>query len=149
MRRARSDTRSLSQKSVEGFIFVQEKRRYHRVVYREAVHYQILPGGHLDPAAGRPIKPFGGCLSWDLSEGGIRFRSDEFIPLNIDLSLQFTLGPQTPLGLEAKVVWVQKCPHSEYFFLGLEFKETAKNHQAKKELQHYISRFQEQHPDLP
>ena len=126
---------------------VQEKRRYSRVIYREAVHYQILPGVHADPAAGRPIKPFGGCLSWDLSEGGIRFRSDEFIPLNMELALQFSLGPKTPLGVEAKVVWVQKCPHSEYFFLGLEFKETARNQQAKQDLQQYVFRLRAEGPD--
>jgi c-di-GMP-binding flagellar brake protein YcgR len=114
---------------------VFEKRKYTRIAYREAVEYHVLPGPAA-PAVQSP--PVGGSLSWDLSEGGIRFRAPEFIALNTELALRFILDNENPVSLTAKVVWVQQVPHAEQYHLGLEFKKTPENMSGQRLLRNFI-----------
>ncbi|HPN57169.1 MAG TPA: PilZ domain-containing protein [Candidatus Omnitrophota bacterium] len=116
-----------------------EKRRYKRIVFREAIEFHVLPGG---PAGhGVPLPSFGGCLSWDLSEGGLRFRAYSFIPLNTDLSVEFSIDHDQSVTLIARVVWVQKLPHSEQYNLGLEFAKTPQNIHGQRLLHRYLMKY--------
>jgi len=118
---------------------VFEKRRYKRIVFREAIEFHVLPGG---PAGhGVPLPSFGGCLSWDLSEGGLRFRAYSFIPLNTDLSVEFSIDHDQSVTLIARVVWVQKLPHSEQYNLGLEFAKTPQNIHGQRLLHRYLMKY--------
>lgn len=117
---------------------VFEKRRYKRIAFREAVEFHVLPGA---PAHGAPLPSFGGCLSWDLSEGGLRFRAYSFIPLNTDLSVEFSVENDRTVKLVGRVVWIQKLPHSEQYNLGLEFAKTPQNIHGQKVLHRYLMKY--------
>lgn len=89
---------------------MEERRRFHRFRHAEAVHFQWK-----DP------RYFGGCLSCDLSEGGIRFHSDDFIPLNTPLTLQIQLAGDRVADCMGHVVWVEKERFADRYQVGLEF----------------------------
>ncbi|HQO57532.1 MAG TPA: PilZ domain-containing protein [Candidatus Omnitrophota bacterium] len=115
-----------------------EKRRYKRIAFREAVEFHVLPG---TSAQGTPLPSFGGSLSWDLSEGGLRFRAYSFIPLNTDLSVEFSVEHDRTVKLVGRVVWIQKLPHSEQYNLGLEFAKTPQNIHGQKVLHRYLMKY--------
>jgi hypothetical protein len=118
---------------------VFEKRRYKRIVFREAIEYHVMPGGPAGHAG--PPPAFGGGLRWHLSEGGLRFRAYSFIPLNTDLSLEFSIDHDQSVTLIARVVWVQKLPHSEQYNLGLEFAKTPQNIHGQRLLHRYLMKY--------
>lgn len=101
---------------------MNEMRKYPRVPFREGVHFHIQ---NLDQPLEEPFRMSGGCLAYDLSEGGIRCWVDEFIPLNTEITVDFYLDPTLPVAVTGRVVWVQKVPHSESYQIGLEFKDTS------------------------
>ena len=103
---------------------VDERRRDPRVQVSEAVRYQFK-----DPTA------FGGCLSADISESGIRIIVTEFIPLDSHILLQVQLPNGKYAEAEAKVMWATKYPHMDRFQIGLEFIEP---HEAKQLIHQYI-----------
>ena len=88
-----------------------DKRKYHRVEYREPVRYHM-----------REQSKFGGCLSNDISEGGIKLNFDDFVSIRSEVNIQVRLEntPQV-VDLIGKVVWVQQVPFSERYRVGLEF----------------------------
>lgn len=116
-----------------------ENRKYRRIAFREPVQYQFAPQTDLGDS---PISRFGGFLSCDLSAGGARFRANDFIPLDAELSLDIPIyGGDEVLSLDGKVVWIQKLPHAEHYFFGLCFIETPQNSQDRKALREFISRY--------
>ena len=96
-----------------------ERRLFKRINFREPVQFRSV-----NPACS------GGCLSCDLSEGGLRVNVNEFVPPGTGLTLQIPLAPSRA-GLAAqkfvehagRVAWVSKLPFMERYQLGLEFSE--------------------------
>lgn len=113
----------------------QDKRIYKRVEFREPVKYQVVSPPDL---RGSHLENFGGFLSLDLSEGGIRFRANDFLPLAAKLSLEISLERDQLLGLDGQVVWMQKLPHSEQYLFGLHFSDTPENAPARKTLHEFF-----------
>jgi len=63
-----------------------------------------------------------GALTRDLSAGGMRFISNDFLPVSARLNLELSLDSHThTISAAARVVWVQKLPYNENFMIGLEF----------------------------
>ena len=94
-------------------IFV-EKRRYRRVAYQEAIHYQF-------PERTK----FGGCLSKDISIGGIQLNFNDFVPVNTDLTVSVKIKDIPKIiDVSGRVVWVKQVPYSDRYKLGLEFTNT-------------------------
>ena len=87
-----------------------ERRRYKRVDFREPVQF-----GSVNPVR------CGGCLSCDLSEGGLRVNVNEFVPPGTGLTLQIPLAAQKFVEHAGRVAWVSKLPFMERYQLGLEF----------------------------
>ena len=91
----------------------KEQRQFPRVPLHAPLHFQI-----------KTTSKFGSTVSRDISEGGIRFLSDDFIPVGTSMILEINLGniPKY-INAVAEAVWEQKIPHSERYQLGLRFSE--------------------------
>ena len=63
---------------------------------------------------------FGGCLSCDLSEGGVRVRVGRFIPLNTELSLKIRLANENIVECVGRVAWVEKIRFGDDYMVGLD-----------------------------
>ena len=87
-----------------------EKRQFHRVHRAQAVRFQLK-----DPSQ------FGGCLSCDLSQGGVRVQFNEFVPLNTEMTLQIQLSDESIVECPCRVAWVEKNRFGDRYQAGLEF----------------------------
>ncbi|MBU0547308.1 MAG: PilZ domain-containing protein [Candidatus Omnitrophica bacterium] len=90
---------------------MQERRRYIRVPESLQIAYEILPA--------ETIKWY---LTKDISQGGIRFLTHEFISKDSRLRIRITF-PKTLFSFEALVrcMWIREMPYSEEFEIGVEF----------------------------
>lgn len=97
---------------------IEEKRRYPRVEYNLPVQYR-----NLKKAVALPT----GSLSTNISEGGVRFKSNEFISLACRLVLEITLPTTSkPIKAISKVAWIRKLPTGEAYELGNQFIDMTK-----------------------
>jgi hypothetical protein len=105
-----------------------EKRKFSRIDFREPVHYQF-------PAPNK----YGGCLSQDLSEGGIRINLSEFVALNTEITLEMRMkNLPVPLTMSGRVVWVSKIPHAERYQVGIAFDPAHSLPTSQEELRRYF-----------
>ena len=107
-----------------------DKRKFERVNFREAVEYQLR-------------EPFntGGCLAYDLSEGGIKINLNDFIPVSTEIEVRMRMGNNPkPINLMGRVAWVSQVPYSDRYQVGLEFDQAASDAitEFKKEVHRYI-----------
>jgi len=95
-----------------------EKRRHKRLDYNLPVQYKNLRKTGELPA---------GSLTQNISEGGVCFKSSEFISLACRLVVEITL-PANPKPIKAisKVAWIKKLPAGDQYELGNQFLEIAK-----------------------
>jgi len=114
---------------------VSDKRKFKRVEFKEPVQYRVLG---CDMPDFLPASFYSGTVSCDLGEGGIKFRSEKFIPIRALLAVEMTVAGGDMLALEGQVAWIQKIPHAESYFLGLEFVDSAENQSAIRQLRQYI-----------
>ena len=100
----------------------EEKRRHPRAEFNLPLSYKNLR------SAGQP--PIGSTSS-NISEGGIRFKTNEFISLACRMVLEITL-PTTPKPIKAisKVAWIKKLPTSNFYEIGNQFLEISKEDRA-------------------
>jgi c-di-GMP-binding flagellar brake protein YcgR len=90
-----------------------EKRKHGRIGLSVPLRYQELRGNtYLSK----------GTLTKDLSEGGVRFNTDAFIPLSAHLVVEMSL-PRTMKAVKtiAKVAWIRKLPHGDNYEVGNHF----------------------------
>lgn len=95
-----------------------ERRRFQRVGTSLPLHYKNL-------------KKFGdtpsGSLTRDLSEGGVCFKSSEFISLACRLVVEINLPTiHRPIKAISKVAWIRKLPAGDSYELGNQFLEMTK-----------------------
>lgn len=97
---------------------IEEKRRYPRVESSLPVQYRNLKNTISLPT---------GSLSTNISEGGVRFKSNEFISLACRLVLEITLPTASrPVKAISKVAWIRKLPSGEAYELGNQFIDMTK-----------------------
>lgn len=97
---------------------IEEKRRYPRVESNLPVQYRNLKTDVALPT---------GSLSTNISEGGVRFKSSEFISLACRLVLEITLPTTSrPIKAISKVAWIRKLPSGEAYELGNQFIDMTK-----------------------
>lgn len=90
---------------------MDNKRRHARIPFVEAVQYQT-----------RDTEVHEGTLACDLSRGGIRMNTNDFIPIGSEIVVKIRLAGQIQLvDVMAQVVWIRVIPYSERFQIGLEF----------------------------
>ena len=106
-----------------------EKRNFHRFHRAQPVRFQFK-----DPSR------FGGSLSCDLSEGGIRVHLSDFIPLNTELTLSIQLADESIVECPCRVAWVEKNRFSDRYQAGLEFVEADSVLDSQRKIHGFLSR---------
>ena len=104
-----------------------------RVQFDSSVRADPIP----QPSPSRVLQ----LLSEDLSEGGARLSSPEFLPLDsrglLDLE---TPRPDEPIRAMGRVVWVEQVPYAAQWQVGVEFGELTKS--ARTQLRQIVVRQQ-------
>jgi len=103
---------------MENFDLPEEKRRYKRTDTLISLQYKDLK---------KSSEPSLGSVSRNIGEGGICFKSNQFISLACRLVLEITL-PTMPKPIKAisKVAWIRKMPVGDQYELGNQFLEMTK-----------------------
>jgi c-di-GMP-binding flagellar brake protein YcgR len=90
-----------------------DKRQYPRFDFKEAVRYQMTEQ-----------EPAFGSLAEDISEGGVRIRVHEFVPLRTIVYLKIHMtNPVRVVPVKGQVVWIKEVPHSDCYEVGIHFVE--------------------------
>lgn len=121
-------------------ISLEDKRLAKRLPFRQNLEYHITSKEVV--REGR-VKDGGGTLACDLSESGIRFWTEEFIPIHTPMDLRISLNPETKVLARGTVVWSQRQAHGENYQVGVSFapaldapsREILRNHLSRLTLQ--------------
>ena len=107
---------------------MSDNRKFKRVNFREPVLLNVA----------KEAREGGGHLGYDLSEGGLRFYSEDFLPLDAEAYIKFSVDDNKVVELKAKVAWVHKVPHAEGYQIGLKFVDTDAAIQHKDRVRQFI-----------
>lgn len=108
----------------------EEKRKSPRFRLGAPVEYRALRGS---PETKR------GSLSSDISVGGVRFITEEFLSLTARMVLDVTLPlPERPFSAVSKIAWIRKLPAGDKYEVGSQFLEISKD--DKNRLSNYMGR---------
>lgn len=108
---------------------IVERRRTQRIDSNLPVRYKNL----------RTTTSPMGSLTKDISEGGIRFKTTEFISLACRLVVEITIPTvQRPIKAISKVAWIRKASSGNQYELGNQFLEISKEDKAA--ITDYVSR---------
>ena len=95
-----------------------EKRKFRRIESRFPLKYKDLR------KAGEESR---GTVSKNLSEGGVRFRSDRFISLACRLVVELNLPALArPIRAVSKIAWIRKLPAGDDYEVGNQFLEISR-----------------------
>jgi c-di-GMP-binding flagellar brake protein YcgR len=110
----------LEEKSVNP---MDERRKYPRAETNLPISYKNLRTAGQAPAS---------STTKDLSEGGARFKTSEFISLACRLVLEISI-PTSPKPVKAisKVAWIKKMPTGDNYEIGNHFLEITKEDKAR------------------
>ena len=82
-----------------------------------------------------------GAITHDVSEGGVKFTANEFLPLASRLVIEVFLPAQPkPIKAISKVAWIQKAPSGDQYVIGNQFLGVAKD--DKGQLSEYVKRLE-------
>jgi hypothetical protein len=110
-----------------------ERRRFARVPFDGPVRAELLP-----PSSSNPVYRL---LSADLSEGGARLSSQEFVAVEslVLLDLDAPISA-TPVRVVGRVAWAEHLAHGERWQVGVEF--TDLTDEARCQLREIVRRAQ-------
>lgn len=107
-----------------------ERRKFQRVDSNLSVRYKNLK------TATVPIS----SLTKNIGEGGIRFRTNEFISLACRLVVEITLPALArPVKAISKVAWIRKVSPGDQYELGNQFLEISKDDRAA--ISDYVAKY--------
>ena len=106
---------------------VQERRSFKRIKLSEPVHFQL-----------KDSHEYGGCLTADISAGGVRINFNDFVPVNTEFVLQLQLASQKMIDCVGRVVWVEQMPYSDRYQVGLKFENTGSLVGSQREINDFI-----------
>ena len=90
-----------------------EKRRFERVESQTPIQYKKLK---------QPFEGTVGAISVNISEGGVKFLANEFLPLASRLAIEvFVPAQPRPVKAVSKVAWIRKMPEGEQYEIGNQF----------------------------
>jgi c-di-GMP-binding flagellar brake protein YcgR len=105
-----------------------DKRRFPRIDGRFPLKYKDLKKADEESR---------GSISKNLSEGGVRFRSDRFISLACRLVVELNLPTLAkPIKAISKVAWIRKLPAGDDYEVGNQFLEITR--EDKNIIQNFI-----------
>src|SRR3989338_9445230 len=108
--------------------YPNERRRYRRVNSTIPLQYKKL----------RQLSEGTiGAITQDVSEGGIRFLANEFLPLASRLVVEVFLPAQPrPVKAISKVAWIRKAPSGDQYIIGNQFLDVGRD--DKGQLSEYV-----------
>ncbi len=110
--------------------YVKERRSTPRINARIPVQFKDIQ---------RQIEPYSGSITKDISEGGLRFVSGEFLSIFTRLLLEVSVPSfSRPIKAISKVAWIQKVPRSSQYDIGLQFMDMTE--EDKKHLSAFIAK---------
>ena len=95
-----------------------EKRKSTRIETHVTVKYRKLG----DPES----KSKSGAITRNISEGGIRFRTAEFLSKACRLIMELDIPQAKPVKIISRVVWISKVPYGEGYETGNQFLEMSR-----------------------
>lgn len=103
---------------METYTQTEEKRRYRRISAGLPLQYKNLRKLGENPT---------GSLAENISEGGVCFKSKEFISLACRMVIEISVPTASkPIKAIAKVAWIKRIPNSEQYELGNQFLDMTK-----------------------
>jgi len=90
-----------------------EKREFERIPCEFETSFKSLAGETAGPLAETVVQ--------DISEGGIRFRSNHFIPVHHRLLFKINIPNRKPIEAVAQPAWIRNIPALNQFELGAKF----------------------------
>ena len=110
--------------------YVKEKRRSPRIDARLPLQFKDVQ---------RPIETYTGTLTGDISEGGVRFMSSEFLSIFTRLLLEVSVPSfSRPIKAISKVAWIQKVSGGNQYDVGVQFMDMSE--EDKKHLASFITK---------
>jgi c-di-GMP-binding flagellar brake protein YcgR len=110
--------------------YIKEKRSCPRINARLPIQFKDIQ---------RPIETYTGSLTKDISEGGVRLTSSDFLSIFTRLLLEISVPSfSRPIKAITKVAWIQKIPRSSQYNVGLQFMDMTE--EDKKHLASFISK---------
>lgn len=107
-----------------------DKRAYLRTKLSEPVQYQLSETGLEN-----------GSVCADISEGGLRIKLNNFIPVGKNIRLQIHLPQGHSVECIGKVVWIKQERYSERFQAGISFENPEyKYGEGRHQVRNYINR---------
>lgn len=82
------------------------------------------------PVQYRYLTKVNNALTHDLSESGLSFTTNDFIPVDTQLFIAI-LPKEEPWRAGSRVVWVQKVPFGDRYNIGLKFTDLNAYNQAR------------------
>ena len=88
-----------------------DKRKFPRTAFKRTVRYKLKVGDI-----------YSDHIAQDLSQGGIKVQSSQFVPVNARLIVQFQLVDHDRIiEVEGRVAWVKYIPSLDAYQMGFEF----------------------------
>jgi c-di-GMP-binding flagellar brake protein YcgR len=110
----------LDQKSVNP---MDERRKFRRSETNLPVSYKNLRSAGMAQIS---------SMTRDISEGGARFKTSEFISLACRLVLEISVPTSTkPIKAISKVAWIKKLPAGDHYEIGNHFLEITKEDRSR------------------
>ena len=110
--------------------YVKERRRFGRINARVPLQFKDIQ---------RPIEIYNGTLTKDISEGGVRFTSNDFLSIFTRLFVEVSVPSfSRPIKAISKVAWIQKQPRGNQYIVGLQFLDMTE--EDRKHLAAFIAR---------
>ena len=92
---------------------MSERRVFPRIDLKEPVQFQV-----------KSVEEGRGALSCDISEGGVRVKLNDFVPIGAELILQVRLNSGQVVECVGRVKWVSQIPFMDWYQAGVEFENT-------------------------
>lgn len=110
--------------------YVKERRKFPRINARLPLQFKDIQ---------RPIETFSGTLTKDISEGGVRFISSEFLSIFTRLLIEASIPSfSRPIKSISKVAWIRKVPHGSQYDIGVQFMDMTE--EDRKQLASFIAK---------
>ena len=121
---------------METFTQTEDKRKFKRVGADLALQYRNLRKIGETPT---------GSVARNISEGGVCFKSSEFISLACRMVVEISIPTSIrPIKAITKVAWIRRLPNSEHYELGNQFLDMTK--EDKLHINNFIKQLQSNNP---
>lgn len=96
-----------------------------------------VPASFLNLVVGENSSPQEETSVRDISEGGIRFRLNQFVPIQNFLIVRLNLFKTKSIEATVKPVWIREMPHLEQYEFGASFVSLSREDKLK--LREYLT----------